>query len=676
MKTERIRTGSSLDRPTLGFLIGLAVVMLALWFPFIPAWQTFIHMWRVEIAGSGLLLCSLIYFALRAGGAQADSFPDVRRDELKFVILPIIAFITWSLLSALWAPSWKSAVHHSLIWAEYLIFYIVFRHLLERDRGLKALLTVFVLTLVLYSLPAIVEYCAYLSFGGQTTIGVRFAKYGEQVVTLMPLVLLGVVRTRGRQFAIGAAVVMVLWLLIFCSLGRANYLLFGAVIVSLFVCVWISKRYRKYAPRFALLVALLVAAPVPLHVFSLFAADGTVPALARLNDTQSLNDSNNFRKLMISVSGGMIRDNLLVGIGADNFGMQVNGYRKAYGAANPDDIDLSTAEAEIPSHAHNEFLQIAAELGVVGVAIFCWLLIGLIILGIRALQRVRSGSLYPAAAILGLGMFLASSLVSSYSFRVMQNGIVFFFVLAVAATFLAGSRKNEKSTASVAFSPTTLRFAAATAIVACVGLLVYTAVRLSSVIITARANQTQSVQDALPLYELAMMLDDENPDARHNLGMRIFRGRGYARSVPYLESAILIGRAPSAELSYLATAQSLSGDPAAAEATMKMASELYPRSPFVLTRYSTLLESHGKHDEAGALFNRAKQINERAAITWRAAITRGPKALSEMAARDSAYMHVMELTPQGSIYAVITERFIRFPEEQRFSLFKAVEDEK
>jgi hypothetical protein len=47
-----------------------------------------------------------------------------------------------------------------------------------------------------------------------------------------------------------------------------------------------------------------------------------------------------------------------------------------------------------------------------------------------------------------------------------------------------------------------------------------------------------------------------------------------------------------------------------------------------------------------------------------------------MAARDSAYMHVMELTPQGSIYAVITERFIRFPEEQRFSLFKAVEDEK
>ncbi|HEX6279682.1 MAG TPA: O-antigen ligase family protein, partial [Pyrinomonadaceae bacterium] len=433
------RIRPSINSPTLWFLIGLAVVMLALWFPFIPNWQTFIHMWRVEIAGSVLLLCTLSYFIVRA--RRRDTAIQLHPDEMKFIVLPILAFILWSSMSILWAESWKSAVHHSLVWAEYLMFYIIFRQILERDGGLKALLAVLVLTLLLYSLPAIIEYCAYLTFGGQTTLGIRFAKYGEQVVTLLPLVLLGVIRTHGKQFVIGAAVVTMLWLLIFCSLGRANYFLFGGVIVSLFACVLISNGYRKYAPRFALLVVLLVVAPLPLHVFSLFSSNTIVPPLARLNDSDALASSNNFRKLMMSLAGQMLRDNPTAGVGGDNFGMQVNRYRQAYGAANPQDINLANAEDQIPGHAHNEFLQVAAELGGVGVAIMTWLLVGIGALAFRSIRYVRSGSLYPVAAILGPGMFLASSLVSSYSFRVMQNGIVFFFVLAVASTTLIRSHR-------------------------------------------------------------------------------------------------------------------------------------------------------------------------------------------------------------------------------------------
>ena len=674
MKMEMFRIRSSTDSPALWFLIGLAVVMLALWFPFIPNWQTFIHMWRVEIAGSVLLLCTLSYFIVRT--RRRETVIQLHPDEFKFIVLPILALILWSSISIYWAESWKSAVHHSLVWAEYLTFYIIFRQMLEREGGLKALLAVLVLTLLLYSLPAIFEYCAYLVFGGPTTIGVRFAKYGEQVVTLLPLVVLGVIRTRGKQFAIGAAVVAVLWLLIFCSLGRANYLLFGAVIVSLFACVLISNRYRKYAPRFALLVALLVVAPLPLHVFSLFSSNLNVPALTRFNDEDSLASSNNFRKLMMSVAGEMIRDNPIAGVGADNFGMKVNRYRQAYGAANPQDINLSTAEDQIPGHAHNEFVQVAAELGAVGVAIMTWLVIGIAILAFRSLRRVRSGSLYPIAAILGLCMFLASSLVSSYSFRVMQNGIVFFFVLAVASTTLLRSQSaTDIKPAAPLFSPARMRIAAAAGILACLGLLMYSGLRVGSVVITARANQTRSMDAAIGLYETAMRLDDENPDARHNLGMRLFRRQRYADSVPYLQSAVNIGRAPSSELSYLATAKTLSGDDVGAEATMKTASELYPRSPFVLTRYSTLLESRGKHTEAATVFSRAAAINQRAATTWRMMITSGPKALSEMAARDTSYMKVMELTPQGSIYAVVTERYIKFPEERRFSIFQPVQDD-
>jgi O-antigen ligase/Flp pilus assembly protein TadD len=668
MKLDKIGVRASIDSPTLGFLAALVCVMLAVWFPFIPNWQTFIHPWRVEASASLLLIGTLVFFMLRI--RKSDPALKFDADEWMFVILPMLAFILWSAVSATWAASWKSAAHHTFVWAEYLVFYIVFRRMVESGRSAGILLSVFVLTLLFYSLPAIVEYCALLTFGGTTTIGIRYAKFGEQIVTLIPLVLLGVVRMRGNRFAIGLAAVTALWLLIFCSLGRANYLLFGMAVVALFAAVAISKRYRQYAPRFALVIVVLAVAPLPLHLFSFFSTVPAVPVIDRFSDPNVLDNSNNFRRLMISVASEMIGDHPVVGIGADNFGMEVNKYRQAYGAANPQDTNLANAEDQIPEHAHNEFLQIAAELGAVGVALMAWLLFGIGLLTIRSLRNLRNGSLFPFAAVLGLGMFLLSSLVSSYSFRVMQNGIVFFFVLAVASSALFRRREDESAPSSVTFTPARLRLACASGILVCLGLLGYSALRVSSVIMTSRANQTPSTEAAMQLYETAMTLDDENPDARHNLGMRLFRRERYGEAVPYLESAIQIGRAPSAELSYLATAKTLSGDPAGAEATMKAASELYPRSPFVLTRYSTLLDSHGNTAEAVSVFQRAKTINESAAKTWQAVIVSGPKALSELAARDKSYMQVMQLKPESSIYAVVTERYIKFPDEQRFSIFK------
>jgi Ca2+/Na+ antiporter len=74
-----------------------------------------------------------------------------------------------------------------------------------------------------------------------------------------------------------------------------------------------------------------------------------------------------------------------------------------------------------------------------------WFLVGVAIMCFRAIRHMKRGSLYGFAAVLGLAMFLASSAVSAYSFRVMQNGIVFFFVLAVAAklSFKNKHRANE-----------------------------------------------------------------------------------------------------------------------------------------------------------------------------------------------------------------------------------------
>lgn len=646
------------------FYFGLALVLLANILP-IPPWYTFIHPWRVEIAASIFLGVTLIYLAQNY---ENFSFQiKINPDEWRFIVLPLVAFILWSSLSAVWAPSWKSALHHSFIWAEYLIFYLIFRHVLERGASFSKLLTTFVLVLAAHAIPLIVEYSAYVSDGGDLTLGLRFAKYGEQVIVILPIVFLAVIRAREKSFVIGAIAIVLMWLLIFCSLGRINYILFGFAIASVFVGLLISKRHRRYVPKFALLSGLMILAPIFLHLFSGASPGTVVPVVARLNDPVSTRDSNSFRMLMLTVSNQMIRANPVTGVGADNFGMQFSRYRESYGSTHPTDVNLATAEDEIPGYAHNEFVQIVAELGLVGGGIVAWLLVGVGIMAFRAIREVRSGSLYGVAAILGLGMFLTSSLVSSYSFRLMQNGIVFFFVLAVAVKLSFKRHQPESESRSIVIAPDHLKHAFVTGIVVCIGLLIHSGLRVGSVIIAGRANQTKSLEKAMPLYETAVLLDDENPDARGNLGMRLFGSRRYKEAIPFLESAISIGRSPSAEFSYLATARSVTGDDDGAERIMASAVALYPRSPFVLTRFAAILEKNGKAAEAAAVFSTAMKIDERAARTWHALIVSGPKYAGDMAEQNSTYLPLGELRPQTAVSAIVTDRLVRFPEERQLS---------
>ena len=658
--------------PGLPLFIGLAVVLLANWIPFIPAWSTFIHIWRVDLTASVFLLITLSYLIWHSGSIAIPLAPSSR--ERRWIVFPIVIFIAWSALSVTWASSPRSAIHHTLVWAEYLIFYLLVRHLVDHRDNFRRLLQTIAIVLVLFALPAVIEYAGTMTVSGESTLRGRYAKYGEQIITILPLLIIASLRLPRRAFHVSLAVICILWLLIYCTAARINVLLFIFAFVFTFLPVFAIRRFHRYRARLAVCGLALILAPVPFLALSWSLGDPDIPIANRLADTSGNEYSNGFRLLMNSVSVEMIRSKPLFGVGADNYGFEFNTFRRQHALIDPADENLAYGEFGIVGRAHNELLQVAAELGVIGIAIITWLLAGLAFLAVLSVKHARTQSLYPLAAILGLGMFLVSSLVSSYSFRLMQNGFVFFFVLAVAAKILF-RREDQTPAQAVARHPHRLKLAYAFGILACIGLTGYSLVRVASVVVTEMANSTRSTEESMPLYELAMKLDGENPDVRQNLGMRLLRRQRYAEAVPYLESSIEIGRAQAAEFSYLATAKSLSGDLAGAEATMKNAVELYPQSPFLLTRYATLLEANGKKGESGPVFHRAKQIDARAASSWRALIQSGPKALSEIAAKDDSYLQVSELHPESSLFAVVTERYIRFPDEQRFSLVKVVIDE-
>ena len=648
------------------FYAGLGLVMLSLWLPFIPDWQTFIHVWRVELFASVFLLGTLSYLLLTATRSERNH--QLSAHERNFIVLPMLAFILWSGISALWAPSWKSALHHALVWGEYLIFYCIVRYALTQPGQFRRFINVFAFSLIMFAVPAIAGYCAFLIFGGSNTLGVRFARFGELVVTLTPLILACVVAVSGRRFVIGLLSLTALWLMIFCSFGRTNIFLFIGGVTAIGFLVVLIGRFHRYRRKFAVVAAVLAIAPATLHVFTFFSPAAEIPLISRFRDETGLSNSNDFRKLMISLSAEMIADKPLTGIGADNFGFEVHKYRAAYAIGNAGDLHLAQAENDLPERAHNEFLQIVAELGAVGGAIMLWFMFGIGLMAFRALRSLGKLPLHAPAAVLGLLIFLASSLVTSYSFRLIQNGFVFFFVLAVAAKFYLKVKSGSIEEKQIEYSPLKFKLTCSAGVVICLMLTLYSTVRLSSVIATQTANANADLTEAAKTYSLAMQLDDENPLARNNFGMRLFNEERYPEAIPFLKAAIDMGLATSTEYSYLASAQFLAGDHQGAEETMKHASFIYPYSPFVLTRYAALLESNGRGSEAADFYARAEKISPKVAITWRAVITEGPQAASKLAINNDRYLTVMELQPQRAIYAVVTERLIRFPEERRFSM--------
>ena len=653
---------SSVRNPVILFCIGWAIVMLSLTVSVPPVWNTFILSWRVEFFASLFVagVAAFSYFTDRKSGIDLS----LSNEERRFIVLPMVAFTLWSATTALWAPSWRSAIHHTLIWSEYLIFYVAVRRLINGRGNYTKLVTTPVCVLCFFAVFAVFGYCSFLYFGGSTSIGIIYAKWGEQVNTVFPLALVGVLRHSVRRFIIGLGALVFMWLMVFCSLSRVDLILFAAGTIVTGTVIFTARRFKKYRLKTVFVLVVIVIAPLPLHLVSFFADKPEIPLVSRLNDSSHIESSNNFRKLMATLAFEMIKAHSLIGVGADNFGFELNKYRAAYGASNQNDSNLAEAEDTIPERAHNEYLQIAAETGVVGIAIFAWLVVGLVLMGVRALRHWKRLSLFPIAALVGLAMFLASSLVSSYSFRLIQNGFIFFFVLAFASRHLLKREPSKKELSVFNLSPRGMKFACGLAVFLSLSLAAYSTIRVISVAYQTRAEFTADLNEATSLFETAMTFDDENPEARYFLGLRLVEAGRYAEAVPYLKESIRIGKAPSADFSYLATAQALAGDMTGAERTFADAVRLYPRSPFVLTRYAALLKQNGKEAESAAWLARSMQIDPRQTNTWWAMITDSPQHAADHAVLDRNYLPLMELQPLTSMYAVRAERLIRHPEEK------------
>lgn len=628
-----------------------SVILLTGFLPVVPQPASIIgYLWKVEFAFAAFIFLTLaVGLRFSSGKITPHSF-DSR--ETRFIILPLILFTAWSGFSCVWAESFRGALHHTLLWACYGLFYLLVRQIVNKPRLLGVSLSV---TGIVASMLGVLCFIEYLTTPAEMSVNItlRYSKYAEILAALLPVFVVLAIGRKNRNSLLFGAVGLVAWLGIVFSLGRTE-ILAGLIGISVLAFLIIFYCRQKVSLKKAVLFSGLL---ILLTVFSQFLSafgNEQQTTLNRFSSDAQSKTSFQVRFLYWNIALQSFKQNKILGIGADNYIADYKTARENYSNQNPENPLLAITEELLPERAHNEFLQILAELGIVGAILFAWLLFGIAQIGF-SFQR-KSVSPLSLAGFAGIVAFLISSMASSYSFRVPANGLCFFFLLALA---VQGLQKNEGERESFTEKQFTFNFSrikptfTTIGLIICCSMLAFSAVRGLSLMYLQKALSGSGKTEIEENFQKAMALDGQEGMFKYSYGTSLYNSGRMEESASQMRFAIDKGIATSIAYFYLAAAQIGAKKPAEAEQTLLEALRLYPRSIFLRTFYAFLLKENGKTEQSEIEYAKALQINSEQAKSWRVAQTEGATRLSRMQNGGENFVVVMELRPTDGIYALL-----------------------
>ncbi|MEZ5423420.1 MAG: O-antigen ligase family protein [Pyrinomonadaceae bacterium] len=643
--------------PVLVFITAMIVTFLVPIVNVYPQWDVFMHPWRPETAGSILLLILFGYGWFT--GELTESVLKMSRVEKSLIVAPIAVFVLWSGISAFWANSLSSVIHHTGVWANYLGYYLVARWIFARRSAREQFAVGLCVFVLLLSISPLIEFFTVSIFKeGGTTLGLRFSKYTELTNTIFPLIAVFAIFSRGKVRVLGYVTAFVIGLFVVMSFSRTGVGVFVIEVVVFAAAAFVFPRLRKVRKNIIAvgglaIVGVLIATLLPLLLID------KAPMVERVVAPESA-ASAQIRPFFFDIGLEMVRSSPIFGVGADNFGQEFVPYRIQYAERHPGDPNLALADDALAERAHNEYIQIAAELGIVGILIFGVLLIGITYAGVELMRNFRRASPYVVAAFIGLGAFLASSFVTAYSFRMIQNGIAFFIVLAIAVGGTIGRHAPAKQGSS-SRTKWQILFAAVAGLA--LMLATYSIVRIVALqtAINAFSYSDSSQRDAE--IERAISIDPASATLEWGYAKDLVSHKEYANAALHFRRAIDKGKATSVDYTRLSIAQFLGNDLDGAESTIREALRAYPRSAFLYARLAFILDRKGQPDDAATALNTGISINRGQALSWWNFMTKGG-AVAANEAFTQNLPPLMELVPRDAIYAVKDERETLHPEEK------------
>jgi putative inorganic carbon (HCO3(-)) transporter len=347
------------------------------------------------------------------------------------IAMVLVAFVGWALLSATWAEDPSRSISAAGRFALNIVLFLIVFTAIRTPRQARMVGGGYVLGAVIAAVYGMVV-APDPSAEGRLS-GAGGLDPNELAAVLVPGVILALglaASYRGnppaRWLALAAAA--------FCTAGICLTASRGGLIalaVALIATVVLARGWRAQA-----LVAALAIGVTAFFYFASFASTDTRQRIESV--TQGQERILEGRTTIWQVGQRTFEDNVVTGVGGGNFGVAARHYLLEPGALGRSDQIIQETPA-----AHNAFLEVGAELGVVGLAMLLGVMVFCIAAAVRAARLFkgagnRSMAIFSTACAVGIVGTLAADFFISE-----QHSKQLWLLLGLAPALLTIARAAE-----------------------------------------------------------------------------------------------------------------------------------------------------------------------------------------------------------------------------------------
>jgi len=322
---------------------------------------------------------------------------DVRARELRAITWPLALYLAWVGLSLGWTQdSHAGATEVLAFYVPFAILALAIARLPWSRIGLWALYAELTVMALIFSIvgfyqyetrnvfenPKVIYSNAYAAFFRVNSVFWDPSVYGRFLVVAMIPSIVFIVRGRYKRVAwIATAALLVTWFGLLISFSQSS---FAALLISVICIAFVVWRWR----------ALLAVGLAVVVLGGLAVAQPTVRRSIQHHTTSGLNSASSGRYSLVA-------NGIRIAVAHPVRGVGVGGFQHAYARR----VQRLHGKKNLKTAAsHDTPVTVAAETGVVGFALFVWLLVAC------GSDVVRTRRLVPFAAGLSLAAILVHSL--------------------------------------------------------------------------------------------------------------------------------------------------------------------------------------------------------------------------------------------------------------------------